>query len=66
VISGFWRAFNKKGLRFKKKGSQLSVRFKKPLQINYDAPAEYILEQVMDAIEQSKAHMMMGAHPSEV
>ena len=62
VISGFWRAFNKKGLRFKKKGSQLSVTFKKPLQINYDAPSENILAQVMDAIEQSKAHMMMGAH----
>ncbi|MFI5188600.1 MAG: lysophospholipid acyltransferase family protein [Chitinophagales bacterium] len=62
VISGFWRAFNKKGLRFKKRGSQLSVTFKKPLKINYDAPSEIILAQVMDAIEQSKAHMMMGAH----
>src|SRR6266496_4327278 len=62
VISGFWRAFNKKGLKFKKKGSQLSIRFKKPLEIDYDAPAENILSQVMDAIEQSKAHMMMGAH----
>jgi len=62
VISGFWRAFNKKGLKFKKKGSHLSVRFKQPLQIDYDAPAENILAQVMDAIEQSKAHMMMGAH----
>jgi 1-acyl-sn-glycerol-3-phosphate acyltransferase len=62
VIKGFWRAFNKKGLKFKKKGSQLSVTFKKPLQIDYDAPAEEILAQVMDAIEQSKAYMMMGAH----
>jgi 1-acyl-sn-glycerol-3-phosphate acyltransferase len=62
VISGFWRAFNKKGLKFKKKGSQLSVTFKKPLEIDYDAPAEKILAQVMDAIEQSKVHMMMGAH----
>jgi 1-acyl-sn-glycerol-3-phosphate acyltransferase len=62
VISGFWRAFNKKGLKFKKKGSQLSVRFKTPLEIDYDAPAENILAQIMDAIEQSKAHMMKGAH----
>lgn len=62
VISGFWRAFNKKGLKFKKKGSKLSVTFKQPLQLDYDAPAERILSQVMDAIEQSKAHMMMGAH----
>lgn len=62
VINGFWRAFNKKGLKFKKKGSTLSVTFKKPLQIDYDAPAETILEQIMDAIEQSKKYMMQGAH----
>ena len=62
VISGFWRAFNKKGLKFKKKGSQLSVSFKKPMEIDYEAPPEKILAQVMDAIEQSKAHMMKGAH----
>src|ERR1044071_329876 len=62
VISGFWRAFNKKGLKFKKKGSQLSVTFKKPMEIDYEAPAEKIVSQIMDAIEQSKAHMMMGAH----
>ena len=62
VISGFWRAFNKKGLKFKKKGSQLSVRFKAPLNIDYEAPAEKILTQIMDAIEQSKNYMMMGAH----
>ena len=62
VISGFWRAFNKKGLKFKKKGSQLSVTFKKPMEIDYDAPAEKILAQVMDAIEQSKTYMMQGAH----
>ena len=62
VISGFWRAFNKKGLKFKKKGSKLSVTFKKPLEIDYDAPSEKIVAQVMDAIEQSKAYMMKGAH----
>lgn len=62
VISGFWRAFNKKGLKFKKKGTLLSVTFKAPLKIDYDAPSEKILEQVMDAIEQSKKYMMMGKH----
>jgi len=62
VIQGFWRAFNKKGLSFKKKGSQLSVQFKKPLDIDYEAPAEIILTQVMDAIEQSKSFMMKGSH----
>ena len=62
VIQGFWRAFNKKGLKFKKKGVELSVHFKEPLDINYDDSPEDILAQVMDAIEQSKKHMMMGGH----
>ncbi len=62
VINGFWRAFNKKGLKFKKKGSLLSVTFKAPLVIDYEAPAEVILAQLMDAIEQSKKFMMMGKH----
>lgn len=54
VIQGFWRAFNKKGLKFRKTGTLLSVTFKPPLNINYDDPADVILEQIMDAIEQSK------------
>ncbi len=62
VISGFWRAFNKKGLKFKKKGSLLSVTFKAPLQINYDDSVEAILAQVMDAIEQSRTFMLKGRH----
>ena len=62
VINGFWRAFNKKGLKLKKIGARLTVNFKKPLDIDYDAPAETILAQIMDAIEQSKEHMMKGAH----
>lgn len=62
VIGGFWRAFNKKGLKLKKKGTQLSVEFKAPLEIDYDAPAEVILEQIMDAIGQSKSHMLKGRH----
>lgn len=62
VISGFWRAFNKKGLKFKKKGSLLSVTFKAPLQIDYDAAPEDILAQLMDSIEQSKKYMMLGKH----
>ena len=62
VIRGFWRAFNKKGLKFKKKGSELSVTFKEPLEIDYEAPAEAIMKKIMDAIEQSKDYMMKGAH----
>ena len=62
VISGFWRAFNKKGLKFKKKGILLSITFKEPLVIDYNASSEIILAQVMDAIEQSKKYMLMGKH----
>ncbi len=62
VINGFWRAFTKKGLSFKKKGSLLTIRIKEPMVIDYDAPADTILEQVMDAIEQSKKFMLKGKH----
>jgi len=62
VINGFWRAFNKTGLSFKKKGSLLSVRIKEPLVIDYTQSVEAILEQIMDAIEQSKNYMMKSKH----
>ncbi len=62
VISGFWRAFDKKGLKLKKKGSLLSINIKEPLKIDYDAEPETILEQVMDAIEQSTKFMLKGRH----
>lgn len=62
IINGFWRAFSKKGLTFKKKGVLLSVTFKEPMEIDYEAPAEAIMADIMDAIGQSKKFMMMGAH----
>lgn len=62
VINGFWRAFNRKGLAFKKKGTILSVRFKEPLQIDYNDSVEKILETVMEAIEQSRNYMLKGGH----
>ena len=64
VINGFWRAFNKKGLAFKKKGTLLTVRIKKPLDIDYSQSADAILEQIMDSIEQSKKFMLKGRHHS--
>ena len=62
VINGFWRAFNKKGLVFKKKGSIISIKFKEPLVIDFEAPVDVILDQVMDAIEQSKKFRLKGRH----
>jgi 1-acyl-sn-glycerol-3-phosphate acyltransferase len=54
VIDGFSTAFDKKGLKMIKKGTRLTVTFKEPMQINFDDPTEKILEDIMDAIEQSK------------
>jgi 1-acyl-sn-glycerol-3-phosphate acyltransferase len=62
VINGFWRAFTKKGLSFKKKGSLLSVKFKEPLNIDYNDSVDNILEKVMDAIEQSRKYMLKSKH----
>ncbi len=57
VINGFSRAFNKKGLVIKRKGTPLSVRFKEPLEIDLNRTNEEIMELIMDAIEQSKKFM---------
>ncbi len=54
VIDGFSTAFDKKGLKLIKKGTRLSVTFKDAMQINYEDSTEKILEDIMDAIEQSK------------
>ena len=64
VINGFWRAFDKKGLRLKKKGTLLSVHFKEPMQFTYEESIDEILERVMDAIEQSKKFILPGKHPA--
>ena len=53
VVDGMREAFGKKGLKIKKKGVELTLKVKAPLQINYSDSVEHILEQVMDAIEQS-------------
>jgi 1-acyl-sn-glycerol-3-phosphate acyltransferase len=57
VIDGFSRAFHKTKFKLLERGVQLSISFKPPMNIDYDAPGEEILEQVMDAIEQSKKFM---------
>jgi 1-acyl-sn-glycerol-3-phosphate acyltransferase len=57
VINGFSRAFNKKGLVIKRRGTPLSVQIKPALQIDTTQTNEAIMEQIMDAIEQSKKFM---------
>jgi 1-acyl-sn-glycerol-3-phosphate acyltransferase len=55
VISGFNTAFDKKGLKLKKKGTILSVKFKAPLTIDFNASNDEMMESIMIAIEQSKS-----------
>lgn len=52
VINGFRRAFDKKGLRFKKRNTLLTVRFKAPLEISPDDSVDEIVAKVRRAIEQ--------------
>lgn len=52
VISGFDRAFHKKGLRLRKRGTALSIRIKPPLVFDPDDDADDMLHQIMTAIEQ--------------
>lgn len=54
VINGFRRAFDKKGLFIKKRKTELHVKIKEPLTIDYDDYVDNILNKVMDSIEQSR------------
>jgi 1-acyl-sn-glycerol-3-phosphate acyltransferase len=54
VINGFRRAFDKKGLFLKKRGVELQLTIKAPLQLDYSDNIENILYKVIDSIEQSK------------
>jgi hypothetical protein len=53
TIDGFRRAFDKRGLKIKKPDSRLLMKFYEPLDIDYGADPEVILEQVMFAIKQT-------------
>lgn len=54
VIDGFRRAFDKKGLKIKKRGIKATMTFKAPLDIDYDNDSfDDIMKKIMDGIEQS-------------
>jgi len=63
VINGFRRAFDKKGLFTKKKGTTLSLWIKPPLEIDYDGDVETIMEQIIDGIEQSEKYNLVEKVP---
>ncbi len=56
VISGFNKAFHKKNLKLMRTGVVMTVKFKPPLEINYEDSLDNILEQLMESIEQSDAY----------
>ncbi len=55
VVDGFRRAFDRKGLLVKKRGVQLSMTFKEPLQYDKSDTPDDILRKIMTAIEQEPA-----------
>jgi len=56
IVRGLRRAFDKKGLRWKKTGVPIELSFKAPIELNYQADADEILDVIMDAIEQSERY----------
>ncbi len=52
VINGFRRAFDKKGLKYKKRGTTLSVRFKPPIRFDDSYTLDQIQEEIARLIEQ--------------
>jgi 1-acyl-sn-glycerol-3-phosphate acyltransferase len=53
VINGFRRAFNKTGLSYKKRNTELSVKFKEPIYFREDQTLDEITEIVKNIIEQN-------------
>lgn len=54
VIDGFRRAFDKKGLRIKKRGINATLTFKEPLDIDYKNDSnDEIMQKIMNSIEQA-------------
>ncbi len=49
-LEGLRKAFDKTGLKLRKTGVEMSVRYGRPLDIDYTLPASVILGQVMAAI----------------
>ncbi|WP_185858558.1 lysophospholipid acyltransferase family protein [Blattabacterium cuenoti] len=54
VIDGFQKAYDKVGIKIKKKGVLKKMRFKQPIQLDLKKDTtDNIMEKIMDAIEQS-------------
>lgn len=58
VINGFRRAFNKTGLKYKRRNTTLSVKFKKPITFDDNATLEEITTRIEAIIEQNMPEMI--------
>lgn len=66
-INGFRRAFDKKGLKLKVKGTEPTMQIKLPLDIDYEnESSKEILDKIMDAIEQSKEYNILHQYDEEL
>lgn len=54
MIDGFSKAFDKKGLKLRTRGTVLTVNIKESLKLDYDAPVEVVLDTIMTAIGQKR------------
>ena len=55
VIDGFRKAFDKKGLRLqKRKGVELTIRFKPPIRFDEQESSDDMLVKIMESIEQTE------------
>jgi 1-acyl-sn-glycerol-3-phosphate acyltransferase len=52
VINGFRRAFDKRGLGYKKRNTELTVKFKEPIRFDPNLSVDEIVAMVTDIIEQ--------------
>lgn len=59
VINGFRRAFDKKGLKFKKRGTTLSVKFKPPIRFDESFTVAQIQAEIAKLIEQEPERAKM-------
>lgn len=60
VINGFRRAFDKKGLRFKKRNTLLTVKIQPPMEYDPNDTVEELVEKITVAIQQTPPDFAQG------
>ncbi len=58
MINGFRRAFDNKGLRFKKRGTELNVKIQEPILVEGEESVDSIMDKVIHSIGQDIPHII--------